>query len=106
MRPVLHGDVTSVARALLNVPKKDRPRLCRQIFEQADVAHKHVQRTRRLHQFGNGSLTAAARRYPLADEPTFDCADYCRCFSAVLAMLHFAKVGGMDDFGSAPTVWQ
>jgi len=85
MRPVLHGDVTSVARALLNVPKKDRPRLCRQIFEQADVADKHVQRTRHLHQFGNGSLMAAARRYPLADEPTFDCAQYCECIIQTLS---------------------
>ncbi len=106
MRPVLNGDVTSAARALLYVPAKQRPTLCRQIFEQAEVADRHVRRTRRSHQFGNGSLMAAARRYPLADEPTFDCADYCRCFSTVLTMLHFAKVGGIDDFGSGPTVWQ
>lgn len=92
MRPVLHGDVTSVARALLWVPRQLRRDLSVQIFEQAEQADRYMQQHGRLHpKFGNGSLMAAARRYPLADEPTFDCADYCRCFSTVLGLLHCDK---------------
>ena len=88
MRPVLHGDVTSVARALLLVAAEARRGLCKQIFEQADQAEVHVRRYGRLHPFyGNGSLMAAARRYGVADEPTFDDAEYCRCFALVLHRL-------------------
>ncbi len=88
MRPVLHGDVTSVARALLLVQESDRIACCARIFEQADLAELHVLQHGRLHpSCGNGSLMAAARCYPLADEPNFDSAEYCRCFIIVLATL-------------------
>lgn len=88
MRPVLHGDVTSVARALLLVPEGERGAFCVQIFEQANLAESHVMQHGRLHpSYGNGSLMAAARRYPLADEPSFDSVGYCRCFATVLSAL-------------------
>jgi hypothetical protein len=85
MRPVLQGDVTSVARALLLVSVNKRHARCAQILEQADLAEAYVQQYGRLHgSYGNGSLMAAARRYPLADEPTFDDVGYCQCVVTVL----------------------
>ncbi|NIZ61613.1 hypothetical protein DL239_11560 [Sedimentitalea sp. CY04] len=88
MRPVLHGDVTSVARALLLVKPEERRAMCAQIFDQADLAGTYVQQHGRLHRlYGNGSLMAAARKYPLGDEPTFDNIDYCGCVMTVLGAL-------------------
>ena len=88
MRPVLHGDVISVARALLPLRAGKRRARCAQILAQADLAEAHVQRYGCLHRaYGNGSLMAAARSYPLADEPTFDDADYCHCVVTVLLAL-------------------
>lgn len=88
MRPVLHGDVTSVARALLLVGEDARDGLCQRIFVQADQAEEHVRLSGRLHSsYGNGSLMAAARCYNLADEPSFDNTEYCRCFAIVLHRL-------------------
>lgn len=85
MRPVLHGDVSSVARALLRVGAQERQGLCARIFAQADLAEIHVRDHGRLHPaYGNGSLMAAARRYVLADEPTFSDVEYCQCFATVL----------------------
>jgi len=88
MRPVLHGDVTSAARALLLVKPEERRALCVQIFDQADLAEAYVQQHGRLHRlYGNGSLMAAARCFPLGDEPTFDNIDYCSCVMTVLEIL-------------------
>ncbi|MVO14735.1 hypothetical protein [Parasedimentitalea huanghaiensis] len=88
MRPVLHGDVTSVARALLLVGKEAREGLCQHIFVQADQAEEYVRLSGRLHSsYGNGSLMSAARYYKLADEPSFDNIEYCQCFALVLHRL-------------------
>ena len=88
MRPVLHGDVTSAARALLLVNADRRRFLCGQFLEQADMAEAYVQQYGRLHaSYGNGTLMAAARSYPLADEPTFDDPEYCHCVVTVLMAL-------------------
>ncbi|MEY8839126.1 hypothetical protein AB9K41_08875, partial [Cribrihabitans sp. XS_ASV171] len=67
MLPVLHGDVSAAARALLPVPPDQRRRLCRRMIGEADCARAHVRRTKRAHPlFGNGSLMAAARKRVLA----------------------------------------
>lgn len=96
MRPVLHGDVISVARAMLRVEAGERERLCIRIFRQAEQADIYVLRHRKLHpKFGNGSLMAAARRLPLADEPTFDNTEYCQCVISVLTLL-----ATQNDLGS------
>lgn len=88
MRPLLHGDVSSAARALLMIPPPARDAGCRRMIREAEQADRHVRRTGRVHPFwGNGSLMAAARRRVLADEPGFDDADYCRCFEMVLRAL-------------------
>lgn len=93
MRPLLHGDVSNAARALLAVPRSFRPVLCRRMIVEAEAADDHVRRTGRLHPlWGNGSLMAAARRRRLADEPGFDDADYCACFEMVLRALIDRKI--------------
>lgn len=88
MRPVLHGDVSCAARALLRLPGPQRAGLCRRLLAEAEAADRHVGRTGRLHPlFGNGSLMSAARKRMLADEPGFDDPEYCRCFEMVLRAL-------------------
>lgn len=88
MRVVLHGDVSCAARALHAVPGAQRPGLCRQIIAEAEAADRFFRRNGRAHAaWGNGSLMAAARKYPLADEPSFDNMDYCACVVMVLTAL-------------------
>jgi hypothetical protein len=85
MRPVLHGDVSSAARALLVVPEAGRAALCARMIAEAEAADRHVQMQGVLHPlWGNGTLMAAARKRVLADEPNFDNPDYCHCFETVL----------------------
>lgn len=88
MRPVLHGDVSAAARALLAAPQAARRALCARMLVEAELAHQHVSATGRLHPVhGNGSLMAVARNRPLADEPGFDDLHYCQCFEMVLRQL-------------------
>ena len=88
MRPVLHGDISCTARALLAVQPERRRALCKRILCQAEQADCYVQKNRRLHpRWGNGSLMAAARKYPLADEPMFDNTEYCQCTVLILQAL-------------------
>jgi len=85
MRPVLHGDVSNAARALLNVPGQLRQELCERMIREADAADVYARREGRLHPlWGNGSLMSAARKRALADEPGFDNPVYCQCFEMVL----------------------
>jgi hypothetical protein len=88
MRPVLHGDISNAARALLSVPEGLRAALCERMIFESEAADSYVSRVGRLHpQWGNGSLMSAARKRILADEPTFDDVDYCACFEMVLRRL-------------------
>ncbi|NVO55612.1 hypothetical protein HW561_07405 [Rhodobacteraceae bacterium B1Z28] len=88
MRPVLHGDVSSAARALLAAPQPERDRLCIRMITEAELADVHVGQTGRLHPlYGNGSLMATARNRVLVDEPGFDDVQYCQCFELVLRHL-------------------
>lgn len=88
MRPVLHGDVSNAARALLQVPRGVRQNLCIRLIREAETADIYARRTGRLHPlWGNGSLMSAARKRVLADEPGFDDPDYCACFEMVLRQL-------------------
>ncbi|WP_298847620.1 hypothetical protein [uncultured Ruegeria sp.] len=85
MRPVLHGDVSAAARALLAVPQQDREPLCIRMIYEAELADRFLERTGKLHRvYGNGSLMAVARNRVLADEPGFDDLQYCQCFETVL----------------------
>lgn len=88
MRPVLHGDISAAARALLAAPPSERDRLCSRMIQEAELADKHVIQTGKLHPiFGNGSLMAVARNRKLVREPNFDDLQYCQCFEMVLCHL-------------------
>ena len=88
MRPVMHGDISNAARALLYVPEGLRAGLCQRMISETEAADSYVQRVGRLHPlWGNGSLMSAARKRMLADEPTFDNVEYCACFEMVLKQL-------------------
>ena len=88
MRPVLHGDVSAAARALLRAPLADRNQLCARMMEEAEIADRYVIQTGRTHPlYGNGSLMYAARTRHLADEPSFDDLQYCLCFELVIHCL-------------------
>lgn len=98
-RPVLPGDVSAAARALLAVPDRERLRLCRRIFGGAAEAAAYAGLFGRLHgRWGDGSLSAAARRYSLADEPFVDDPEYLRCTRLVLEELEAV----LDAAGKAP----
>lgn len=87
-RPVLFGDVTAVARALVLVPADRRLLLCRRIFGMAAEACAHVDLRRQLHPcWGDGTLSAAARRFQLAQEPFLDDPAYLCCTRLVLREL-------------------
>lgn len=88
MRPVLHGDIADVARALLGVSPERRAQSCRDMINEADTADRFVQTHKRMHpMWGNGSLMSAARMRVLSSEPDFDDQDYCDCVALVLAEL-------------------
>jgi hypothetical protein len=85
MRPILVSDITSVARALLFVQPEQRQELVDDIFMEADFGDRYTRRFRRAHgKFGDGTLARAARKRDLADEPTFDDVEYCRCLELVV----------------------
>ncbi|WP_449284308.1 DUF7742 family protein [Lutimaribacter marinistellae] len=93
MLPVLHGDVSAAARALLRAPVDGRGRLCRRMIGEAAQACAHVRKTGSLHPlYGNGSLMSAARKRELADEPSFDDPEYCQCFEMVLREITLFRI--------------
>lgn len=90
-RPVLPGDISTAARALLAVTPCARARLCSEIFTGAQIACAYVEETRQLHpQWGDGTLNSAARRFELADEPSYDTPDYLASTQLVLEALSAA----------------
>ena len=95
MRPVLHSDVTTAARALLAVPGSAREGLCARLLREADWADRFTRRLGKPHPFwGNGTLLAAARGHTLMPERSFDDRDYCSAFEMVLAQLLARKDRG------------
>ena len=95
MRPLLLGDVTGAARALMYVDENMRVSLARQMLAEAAVAEAHLAKTGKIHpRFGNGSLMAVAMTRPRMPEPRVDDADYVRCLVIVLeAVLDAAQEG-------------
>ncbi|MFD2739868.1 hypothetical protein ACFSUD_09830 [Sulfitobacter aestuarii] len=94
MRAVLHSDLIAAARALLLVPRDERPALCETMLREADWADRFTRRLGRMHPlWGNGTLLAAARRRDWADEPRVNQPDYCACLLLVLQALA-ARRGG------------
>jgi hypothetical protein len=89
MRPVLQMDVTSAARALLDVAPDARPACIRRLIDRADAADRYRRRTRRAHPlWGNGTLMAAAMARSLPRQPRSDDPEFLDCqFTVVAALL-------------------
>jgi len=88
MRPVLHGDVVTVARHLLTVPECLREMVVRKLIFRASVADGFRRRTGKKHRlWGDGTLEAVAVQHPLAAEPFLHDPDYCNCMATVFAKL-------------------
>ncbi|NNE53829.1 MAG: hypothetical protein HKN30_15670 [Sulfitobacter sp.] len=69
MRPVLISDLRAVMRVLVAAIPEDRARLCRRIVREAELADRYTRRLGRVHpQWGNGTLMAAAARFPMGPE--------------------------------------
>ncbi|NIZ13734.1 hypothetical protein [Phaeobacter sp. HF9A] len=84
-RPVLWEDLRSLARALLAQPEERRAELCQQILKGSARALRQAQATGRCHpRWGDGSLDAAARCFPLAPEPFPGDPDYAACLRRAL----------------------
>lgn len=80
MRPILPGDLSAAARALLCVPPAARGTMARRLLQEADAADRYRRRFRRAHAFwGNGTLRAAALARKVKDEPRLDDPDYLDC---------------------------
>lgn len=94
--PVLPQDVTTLARALFAVRAESRPDLCRHLFDAAERAAAHLQRSSRLHpRWGNGTLDAAARTVLLEDEPQWSDPEFIDCLLLVLAELK-TRIGSVS----------
>lgn len=88
LSPVLPQDISSLARALLTVPVQERCGFCRDLFDHATRASTHVANTGQLHSlWGNGTLDAVARCFPLEKEPFWDDPTYLNCLLVVLQEL-------------------
>lgn len=94
MRPVLHGDVTAAARALLRIPEPGRVGLCRRMIREAAFAYRYMMRSGKPHPlWGTGSLMSAALLRPVAPEPNLDDIAYCTCLEMVLRELIAYRTG-------------
>lgn len=96
MRPVLHGDIVSAARAVLTLPSGARKPAIRRMFLQAEAADTYRLRHGKAHPvWGNGSLMAVARMQPLPAEPALGDTDYCACMADVFeALIDWYKTRG------------
>ncbi|MBN7785262.1 hypothetical protein JYP51_10045 [Ponticoccus gilvus] len=88
MRPVLPGDVSAAARALLAVAPEGRAALAQRLLTEAAAADRYRRRFRRAHpDWGNGTLRAAALAHPVAAEPRLDDRDHLDCQFLVIEAL-------------------
>lgn len=88
MRPVLPGDVSAAARALLAVTPGARAALAERMVTEADAADSYRRRFHRAHpDWGNGTLRAAALARPVRAEPRFDDSDHLDCQFLVIEAL-------------------
>lgn len=94
MRPVLHGDVVTVARHLLTLPECLREMVVRKLIFRASVADAFRRRTGKNHcLWGDGTLEAVAAQHPLAAEPFLHDPDYCNCMATVFSELLMWSAG-------------
>ena len=98
MRPVLVCDLTSAARALLLVKPDKWIELAELLIKNADFGDRYTRRFGHVHaDFGDGTLSAAARKRPLAKEPTLDDFIYCECLSVVVRQLMKRRTKADDN---------
>ena len=84
MRALLHVDVVTVARALLNLPTEDRKAACDALFDQAHAADKYRKRFSLCHpKFGTGSLASACWCMKLQAEPFLSDREYAKCLTII-----------------------
>lgn len=88
MRPVLINDLVTAARALLNAEPIERSALAKDLMQRADWGDRYTRRLGKSHpEYGDGTLSSAARELRLAVEPTLDDDTYCECLELILQKL-------------------
>ena len=113
MRPVMHGDLTALARHLLILPPPRRPAACARLMAQADAADRYRKRFGRAHPvWGNGTLMARALATLPPPEPGLQDADYAGCLVLVLTHLAARRTRDTGIFPMsrlcvwrAPSIW-
>lgn len=99
MRPVLPGDLSAAARALLPVPPAERRKLAARLLYEANAADCYRKRFGKAHaRWGNGTLMAAAMMRPLGREPRLDDQDYLECQCVVFEALSAHKAWKRSTF--------
>lgn len=94
MRPLEHIDIRDAARVLLAAPPPTRDGLCHRMLEEAEWADAYTRRIGRQHAlWGDGTLSAAARKRVRAREPRLNDVDYCTCMETVLRSILDRKLG-------------
>lgn len=92
MRPLAHIDLTDAARALLAQPEAARAPLCARLLQEADWADRYRHKLGKAHLlWGDGTLSAAARKRPRAAERRLNDLDYCTCLEMVLHAVAIRK---------------
>jgi hypothetical protein len=87
MRTLTYPDLCTLARALLAVESDRRLSLARHILDCAHYAETYRRKLNRAHpRWGNGSVDAAARSFPLAPASGFGNAEFCACFGVALSV--------------------
>lgn len=90
MRPVLPGDVSAAARAVLAVPDPLRRDLALRLVDEASAADRYCKEHRKAHpRWGNGTLLSAAHRHEMRREAGYGDPEFLECqlrvFEALLA---------------------
>ncbi|GGG64206.1 hypothetical protein GCM10011415_08420 [Salipiger pallidus] len=97
MRPVLPGDVSAAACALLLERSGQRWQVARKMVCEADAADRYRRRIGRTHpQWGNGTLRSAALARGTGPERRLDDPEYIDCLILVLEALR-RRAGHLRD---------
>lgn len=88
MKPVLPGDVTAAARALLPLPPEARSGFAHRLIDEACAADLHCRRTGQAHRcWGNGTLLGAAHGHEMGREACFEDPEFLDCQVKMLESL-------------------
>lgn len=85
MRPIFPYDLQDVARALMMVSNAERPALAQDVLRRAVAADAYRRKFARPHpEFGHGTISGAARSFPLAPLPWHADQAYLSCIRVFL----------------------